>query len=84
MSLETGACPGGCGPVCDSVGGAALIGVRRVLGARGLGPSVFAEQGDSCYLDFKFISGQGILLMEVIHTTNTEGRLPRARHCSRY
>lgn len=60
---------GSCGNVCDSVGRGE---VRRVLGARGFVPGVFAEQAYSFYLDFKFIWGQGMLLMEIIQTANTE------------
>lgn len=60
---------GSCGHVCGSSGRGEA---RRVLGARGFVPNVFAEQADSFYLDFKCALGQGVLLMEIIYAANIQ------------
>lgn len=65
---------GRCGCACDSVGGSALIGSEKCWVPGVVFPMCLQSKLTLLYLDFKFISGQVMLLMEVSHPTNTEWR----------
>lgn len=62
--------------VCDSVRGRVVwLEVGRVLGSRDLVPTLCLQSKlNLFYLDFKFIWGQGMLLMKIIPTPNIEWR----------